>query len=87
MKATKITKVNIVVNHLPAQATSVGMTKNMYVQVLAILLVEMPTPVHVPNMYKCWQVLAVLASVGNSTYRLSATYQLPINYLAMYLLE
>ena len=50
-----------------APATSVGMTKNMYVQVLAILLVEMPTPVHVPNMYKCWQVLAVLASVGNST--------------------
>ena len=61
-----------------ALATSVDMTKNMYVQVLAILLVEMPTPVHVPNMYKCWQVLAVLASVGNSTYRYDMDFDLLI---------
>ena len=53
-----------------APATSVGMTKNMYVQVLAILLVEMPTLVHVPKMYRgwqcwyCWQVLANLPTAN-----------------------
>ena len=51
--------------HLPTLANTANTCTYLeHVQVLAILLVEMPTPVHVPNMYKCLQVLASVGSVG-----------------------
>ena len=41
--------------------------KNMYIQGVAILLVEKPPLVYVPNMYKGWQGVVGEARGGNYT--------------------